>query len=499
MRKGIKILISIFIVLCVSVSSLTITEFSAFAKTQKKLYGSVVSGDFTYVLDSDGTARITKYNGTDTDVGIPENIDGYTVKRIGALSPDGGYSFLYGDENHSAFGNYQSVKSVYVPDSVTEIWDYAFSYCDNLTSVRLSNNLRVIGNYSFTNCSSLQSIDLPKSVRYILSMAFYQCSSLESFTFPDYLEYLECDAVAYTPWFSKQPNEVLYIGNFLLNCKKRNFDSEPIVIKEGTTDICSYAFSGRELSGVVFPESLRRIYDYAFRKCRSLTSIEFSGHLEYIGKDAFYESAWYDALPDEDIYADNVLLKAGSSNAECHVREGTASVAYHAFYEMNSLKSIYFPKSLAYFTSDYIEKCNNLNKIVFAEGIERIGGMQLDYVGIYDVGIINCPNLNYIVIPESTTKFYAYPFGFSYNKNLCGFYDTHAEEYAEILNVFYLGIGDMDSDNQIDVNDVTLIQKNIARLVEFDDTQSVVADVNGDGAINIIDATALQKKISGLS
>ena len=60
-------------------------------------------------------------------------------------------------------------------------------------------------------------------------------------------------------------------------------------------------------------------------------------------------------------------------------------------------------------------------------------------------------------------------------------------------------VGDADKNGTINVNDVTAIQKHIAKLDVIPEEWKVFIDTNSDGVINIIDATALQKKIAGLS
>lgn len=64
-----------------------------------------------------------------------------------------------------------------------------------------------------------------------------------------------------------------------------------------------------------------------------------------------------------------------------------------------------------------------------------------------------------------------------------------------IMYANWLYIGDVNLDGALDINDVTLLQKYVANIVTFTDTQRLVADVNGDGKISIEDATALQKLI----
>ena len=57
-------------------------------------------------------------------------------------------------------------------------------------------------------------------------------------------------------------------------------------------------------------------------------------------------------------------------------------------------------------------------------------------------------------------------------------------------------IGDTNLDGDININDVTAIQRYLAKLEEFTDEQISLADTNGDGEINITDATHLQKYIA---
>ena len=58
-----------------------------------------------------------------------------------------------------------------------------------------------------------------------------------------------------------------------------------------------------------------------------------------------------------------------------------------------------------------------------------------------------------------------------------------------------LTLGDLNSDGDINIKDVTMIQKHIAELEQLSKNQSICADTNGDGTINIHDATLIQKYI----
>ncbi|MCI2113504.1 MAG: dockerin type I repeat-containing protein, partial [Ruminococcus sp.] len=70
-------------------------------------------------------------------------------------------------------------------------------------------------------------------------------------------------------------------------------------------------------------------------------------------------------------------------------------------------------------------------------------------------------------------------------------------EYTFDATKDYL-LGDVNGDGNISVLDATLIQKYIAGLVTFSDTQKAAADVNNDGSVSIVDATLIQKYIAGL-
>lgn len=64
----------------------------------------------------------------------------------------------------------------------TQIPNYAFQDCIDLTSVEFPSTLQTIGNYAFQRCSKLTSVDIPSSVTSIGSSAFQGCSGLTSMT-----------------------------------------------------------------------------------------------------------------------------------------------------------------------------------------------------------------------------------------------------------------------------------------------------------------------------
>jgi len=113
----------------------------------------------TEIMD-DGTLSITGYTGEDTDVIIPDEIDGISVKKIGE------YAF-----------ECDELTSVVIPASVTNIGNRAFSYCESLKQVVMNEGVVSIGEYAFDECYKLTSVALPSSLTQIDDTAFSDCEN----------------------------------------------------------------------------------------------------------------------------------------------------------------------------------------------------------------------------------------------------------------------------------------------------------------------------------
>ena len=76
------------------------------------------------------------------------------------------------------------LKSLVIPDSVTNIGDYAFWGCKSLKSLVIPDGVTSIGDCAFYDCESLKSLVIPDSVTHIGNGAFKACSSLKSLVIP---------------------------------------------------------------------------------------------------------------------------------------------------------------------------------------------------------------------------------------------------------------------------------------------------------------------------
>lgn len=100
-----------------------------------------------------------------------------------------------------------TLKSILLPDTVTEIADSAFAGCLNLSAIHLPKNLMQIGSQSFTQ-TGITEISIPSSVIHIEENAFSQCKQLQTVHFEDGKQSMKWTGLG----FSGCPVSELYIG-----------------------------------------------------------------------------------------------------------------------------------------------------------------------------------------------------------------------------------------------------------------------------------------------
>ena len=124
------------------------------------------SGDYQYILLTDGTAELTNYTAYAEFLTVPAQIDGHAVTSIGS----------------EAFINSEFLSSIILPDCLTTIGIDAFYECRYLTSITLPSSLTSIEAWAFSGCESIASITLPDSLTTIGNWAFKSCPVSLNFT-----------------------------------------------------------------------------------------------------------------------------------------------------------------------------------------------------------------------------------------------------------------------------------------------------------------------------
>ena len=76
-----------------------------------------------------------------------------------------------------------NIEKIVIPNNMTRIGSYAFSWCKRLTSVTIPNSVTSIEYAAFRKCSSLTNVTIPNSVTNIEYWVFEYCSKLKSLIF----------------------------------------------------------------------------------------------------------------------------------------------------------------------------------------------------------------------------------------------------------------------------------------------------------------------------
>ena len=136
-----------------------------------------VTAESDFVFD-ESSATIKKYNGTATDVVIPEKINGKAVTNIGkgAFARKGLTSVVIPEGvetiDQGAFSA-NSLTTIKLPSTVKQIERLAFGMNKNLSKIELNEGLEYIGQQAFMNDSSLAGeITIPSTVKTVMTTSF---------------------------------------------------------------------------------------------------------------------------------------------------------------------------------------------------------------------------------------------------------------------------------------------------------------------------------------
>lgn len=222
------------------------------------------------------------------------------------------------------------------PDSLTDIWGYAFKDCTALKSVEL-NNVRNLGSGAFMNCTALESVSLSDNMEKLNDHIFDGCASLARIDMPDKpiaVSFTVLGGTAYYNNPSNWENGVLYADGYLIAVNADFAALTEYAVKEGTKVIADNAFSGAGYSGkvkkITLPDGLYRIGQGAFTKLGALTGVNIPESVRSIGYGAFAATG-YDVAAnytDGGLYVGNWLVAVeNAAMTSFTVKDGTVGVA----------------------------------------------------------------------------------------------------------------------------------------------------------------------------
>ena len=404
-------------------------------------------GDYSYILEADGSACIVSYHGSDSHLIVPDEIKGHPVTAIG------GRAFFF----------CASLQVVALPDSLTTIGDLAFGGCQSLSKfivspdhetfatidgalyeknthtlvaypaglkatsfavpegtqvlgtgaffystfeeIALPESLTTIGDSAFSYCLSLREIALPTNLTSIGENAFMRCASLLRFAVsPDHETFATADEALY------EKNTHTLIA-YPCGLKVTSF-----AVPEGTTAIGAGAFCACNLlEEVTLPESLTAIGDNAFSYCSSLKEIALPDSLTAIAGTAFNgcdSLLGFVVSPEHETFAtiDGVLYEknthtlvaypGGRQEISFTVPEGTTAIGAYAFSNCETIQQIALPEGVSEIRKYAFSNCSSLREIALSEGLTSIGKYAFS----------NCSSLEDVLLPEGLISIDEYAF-----------------------------------------------------------------------------------------
>lgn len=382
MRKSNKVISAMLSVLMVSgmftAMPLAVNAAGTADTNETTTSAAVQSADDTQ-SDSEENNRteavIQGYRGSDSDVVIPNSIDGFVVTAI-SMYAFSGHSDLASitipstiqSIGEDAFLECDGLKKVYV--SSIEDWckiDFPYSdtnplsrgadlYVDNklVTDVTIPDGVKSIGKYAFYGYSSLKSISFPSSIRSIGESAFYDCPNLD-----------EVYATNIEDW-CKIKFEDTY-SNPISYGSKIYIDGElatDITIPKGITKICDYAFANCEtITNVVIPNSVISIGNSAFSLCSNLKNINIPNSVVNIGEGAFSSCFNLEEveIPDGIKFIKDYTFTACENLISIIIPQSVKKIGYLAFDNDRNLSNVLFKGSKSQWNSiDFTDGNTNL-------------------------------------------------------------------------------------------------------------------------------------------
>lgn len=279
-----------------------------------------------------GSYTVTNYvSHTNSTVVIPDHYNGLPITAIGK----------------DAFRSMSGVTKVILPNTITEIGEYAFFGNQDLKTISMPG-VKVIGSNAFRECISLCDMEMPMIER-IEEYAFNGCKSLDSL---DLLgtEVIYLGRYAFAGCSSllgiRLPENLNTFGRGVFSlCTSLQF-----IEAAGMTHIAEYMFDGcTSLVTINSLLPLKGVARYGFRGCKSLTDITGGMELGKVGEFAFYKCGLIEidlSGCDMEVIDSNLLY--GSPNLKrVKISANVKRIMMHAIYECPNLEEIVYDGTVA--------------------------------------------------------------------------------------------------------------------------------------------------------
>ena len=445
--------------------------FSFLAFSDGKILSNIITytmvsadefNNFTYTINN-GSASISKYKGTDTNLIVPSSINGYPVNNISV----------------GAFQGNKYIQKVTIESPITILYARTFMQCSNLETVVLPNTLSEIKDMAFKS-SNLVYITIPSNVTTIGSQAFLGCMRLSSVTIQ---------------------GNVYINGTAFMNCKNLMNVNMPL-----TCTINSSAFEGcinlnyinSKQVTIVPPKNYYPLFN---EELRDFVLSQF-GQTKNIGFMNTYANAFAEKVVNN--YTNSsmndtqkaVVLHDWLCDAVDYDYETTSSqknhVDYSAFLYSTTVcdgyaRAYYLLTKAAGIESYLVQKSG-----VHAWNLIKLGDHYFHVDATWDDGKgVGNHSYNYFLLNDAQMK----ALGGAHSSwslscpSALFTYDTYPIPTANYM------LGDLNKDGSINSDDLIILQNYLLNKGTISSGDVILADLNFDGVLNGVDLTLLRQKV----
>lgn len=390
----------------------------------------IISNDnFDYQILQDGSVVISAYTGDDSNVIIPDQIDGKKVVSIlgdtfierrdiidSVVLPE--FIFIL---DEGLFGWCEELTEVILPDNLINISTSMFYHCSRLTKISLPQSLQSIDNWAFSYCVSLREIHIPNSVKYIGEGAFADCYNLTVVEIPEGVTTIGSRAFSSCTQLLEIviPKSVVSIGEEAFStynieciivhrdsyaedyCQQNNLpfqyyddmcpDGEIYVPRKSnlysTLDHCTYRYEElengtiritsinigalRDTDSLIIPDTIA-----------GLVVTEIVGDVDIEHETSLLSSIKSVIIPQTVTTIGDYAFAYAHSLESINIPDSVQYIGDYAFVNASSLKSIDIPDSVQHIGSASFADCYNLTELTLPNNLSHIGNNPFFASGI---------------------------------------------------------------------------------------------------------------------
>ncbi len=366
-----------------------------------------------------------------------KNVESGNVKEIGSLAFDStaltSFDFSDGLEKigHYAFADCKNLQTAMLPDSLTQLGMGSFLQCNSLETVTLGSAEKIP--YECFVACNIRFLVIPDSVTEVGDYAF-DCNDLRSLTLSNNLKKIGFNAFSGTEETCKENYSTLYIphsveyidegafmhsgfGKIIINGTNLEIDAHAFAyskfseLKIGSgvksIGVCAF-FKNLNLVKLEIENGVERIDTYAFSYCQNLQKIEIPESVNYFGKEAFYpckrvETIVFNAA-DYTCYSDYLppeyQIFDGRNVTELIIGDGVKKIYEGTFCNFEKITELTIPDSVTEIEDFAFYTCPKLEKLILSKNLHTIG----------DSAFYECLSLKDLVLPESLQIIEEYAF-----------------------------------------------------------------------------------------